>query len=100
MAPVLIDSSSSDEELFAQDDHFKLRPPIRSAAKEGPASSSAFRPIRPKGKVAGLRMGQYRDETSSSDELEDLYSATSSSLDDEVLVDLHKKSVKLSKPPV
>jgi hypothetical protein len=45
-------------------------------------------------------MGQYRDETSSSDELEDLYSATSSSLDDEVLVDLHKKSVKLSKPPV
>ena len=100
MAPVLIDSSSSDEELFAQDDHFKLRPPIRSAAKEGSASSSAFKSIRPKGKVTGLRMGQYRDDTSSSDELEDLYSATSSSLDDEVLVDLHKKSVKLSKPPV
>lgn len=92
MAPVLIDSSSSDEELFAQDPkHFKMRPPARSV-QEG-SIESPFRPIRPKGKVVGVRMGQYRDDTSSSDEMEDFNSATSSSLDEEALVDLRKNSM-------
>lgn len=91
MAPVLIDSSSSDEELFTQHpQQFKMRPPAR-AVQEGSAESP-FRPIRPKGKVVGVRMGQYRDDTSSSDELEDFNSATSSSLEEEVLVDLRKNS--------
>lgn len=90
MAPVLIDSSSSDEELFAQNpSSFKMRPPMRSV-QEGDAKSP-FRPIRPKGKVLGVRMGQYRDDTSSSDELEDFNSASSSSLD-EMLVDVQKNS--------
>jgi hypothetical protein len=53
---------------------------------------SPFRPIRPKGKVLGARMGQYRDDTSSSDDLEDFNSATSSSLEEEQLVDLRKSS--------
>uniref|UniRef100_A0A0N8E8A2 Carboxypeptidase D n=1 Tax=Daphnia magna TaxID=35525 RepID=A0A0N8E8A2_9CRUS len=93
MAPVLIDSSSSDEELFvqhSQHQHFKMRPPIR-AVQEG-SGNSPFRPIRPKGKVLGARLGQYRDDTSSSDELEDFNSATSSSLEEEQLVDLRKSS--------
>ena len=93
MAPVLIDSSSSDEELFvqhSQHQHFKMRPPVR-AVQEG-SVDSPFRPIRPKGKVLGARMGQYRDDTSSSDELEDFNSATSSSLEEEQLVDLRKSS--------
>ena len=66
MAPVLIDSSSSDEELFAQlpGQNFKLKP--TKGVEQ--SSSSAFRPIRPKGKVLGARLGQYRDETSSSEE--------------------------------
>lgn len=91
MAPVLIDSSSSDEELFAQhprQQQFKMRPTARSVQEE--SGASPFRPIRPKGKVLGARMGQYRDETSSSDELEDFNSATSSSLEEEMLVDLRK----------
>lgn len=94
MAPVLIDSSSSDEELFAQHSQhqqFKMRPPARSV-QQGSAESP-FRPIRPKGKVLGVRMGQYRDETSSSDEMEDFNSATSSSLEEEVLVDFRKNSM-------
>lgn len=91
MAPVLIDSSSSDEELFAQHpQQFKMRPPAR-IVQEG-SVESPFRPIRPKGKVVGVRMGQYRDDTSSSDELEDFNSATSSSLEEEILVDLRKNS--------
>lgn len=93
MAPVLIDSSSSDEELFvqhSQHQHFKMRTPVR-AVQEG-SVDSPFRPIRPKGKVLGARMGQYRDDTSSSDELEDFNSATSSSLEEEQLVDLRKSS--------
>ena len=96
MAPVLIDSSSSDEELFAQhprQQQFKMRPPARSVQEDSVASP--FRPIRPKGKVLGARMGQYRDDTSSSDELEDFNSASSSSLEevqDDMLVDLRKNT--------
>jgi hypothetical protein len=92
MAPVLIDSSSSDEELFvqhSQHQHFKMRPPVRAVQE---SVDSPFRPIRPKGKVLGARLGQYRDETSSSDELEDFNSATSSSLEEEQLVDLRKSA--------
>ena len=59
MAPIIIESSSSDEELFTQHRPFK------------PSSGSVFRPIKPKGRVLGARLGQYYDDTSSSDELED-----------------------------
>ena len=96
MTPVLIDSSSSDDELFVQhpkQQSFKLRPPsnhIGIGMDEGAAESSAFRPARPKGKVLGVRMGQYRDETSSSDELDDFNSPSPSSLEEEALVDLRQ----------
>lgn len=77
MAPILIDSDSesSDEELFVQNtpgnQHFKMKPthPLdhHQIALDPSSGSSAFRPIRPKGKVLGARLGQYRDETSSSE---------------------------------
>lgn len=96
MTPVLIDSSSSDDELFVQHpkhQSFKLRPPANQngiALNDGVSESSAFRPIRAKGKVLGVRMGQYRDDTSSSDELEEFNSPSPSSLEEEALVDLGK----------
>lgn len=96
MTPVLIDSSSSDDELFVQhpkQQSFKLRPPsnhISIGLREGSMESSASRPMRPKGKVLGVRMGQYRDETSSSDELDDFNSPSASSFEEETLVDLRQ----------
>ena len=81
MAPVIIESSSSDEEeLFAKQGHFKLKPPRHSPLK-------TTKLAKPKGRVLGLRMGQYRDSTSSSDELEDFIVETNLSSRQE-LVDL------------
>ena len=80
MNPIIIDShsdSSSDDELFSQQQppRFKLKP----------SSSSAFRPIKPKGRVMGTRMGQYRDETSSSEEEINELSMSPSSFEEEAL---------------
>lgn len=94
MAPVLLDSEtdSSDEELFAQhpgQQNFKLKPPSRPLTDS--SEPSAFRPIRPQNKVLGVRMGQYRDETSSSEEELDFNSpptSPGSSLEESTLVDL------------
>jgi len=82
MAPVIIESSSSDEEeLFAKQGHFKLKPARRSSVK-------ATKLAKPKGRVLGLRMGQYRDSTSSSDELDDFIVETGLSSQRQDLVDL------------
>jgi len=78
MAPVIIESSSSDEEeLFAKQGHFKLKAPVKSSKL-----------AKPKGRVLGIRMGQYRDSTSSSDELDDFVVETGISSPRQDLVDL------------